>query len=129
MPDSPGQRLGEILTELAGIGPVLPGSISERWTRCQRAGCHCRDDPPRLHGPYPTWTWRPTGVGVTKTLTTAQAETLRSYSLAHQRLRQLVNELEQVSLALIEESSGIELARPESVGRRRAKPGKSVPDG
>lgn len=123
MARSPRERLGEILEELAGIGPVLPGSISDRWTRCQRAGCHCRDDPPALHGPYPTWTWRPAGVGVTKTLSTAQAETLRDYSLAHQRLRQLVSELEQVSLALIEESAGVELGRPEAVGKRRAKSG------
>jgi hypothetical protein len=36
-------------------GPVLPGSIVERSTRGQRSGCHCRADPPRLHGPYATW--------------------------------------------------------------------------
>jgi hypothetical protein len=124
MAHSPGERLGEILDELADIGPVLPGSISERWTRCQRAGCHCRDDPPSLHGPYPTWTWRPSGIGVTKTLTKAEAELLHTYSDAHQRLRQLVSELEQVSLELIEERSGVELGRPATVGKRRAKPGK-----
>src|SRR5580658_4349384 len=124
MAQSPGERLGEILDELADIGPVLPGSISERWTRCQRAGCHCRAEPPQLHGPYPTWTWRPTGVGVTKTLTTAEAEVLLEYAVAHQRLRQLVNELEQVSLELIEERSGVELGRPATVGKRRSKPGK-----
>jgi hypothetical protein len=124
MAQSPGKRLAEILGELASIGPVLPGSISERWTRCQRSGCHCRDEPPRLHGPYPTWTWRPSGVGVTKTLTTAEAEVLLAYSLAHQRMRQLLTELEQVSLELIEQQSGVQLGRPESVGKRRPKAGK-----
>jgi hypothetical protein len=124
MAQSPGERLGEILDELASIGPVLPGSISQRWTRCQRAGCHCRDDPPSLHGPYPTWTWRPSGIGVTKTLSTDEAEVLLDYSVAHQKLRQLVNELEQVSLEVIEERSGVVFGRPATVGKRRAKPGK-----
>jgi|SRR5579859_4078048 len=124
MARGPGERLGEILDELASIGPVLPGSISQRWTRCQRSGCHCREEPPQLHGPYPTWTWRPSGVGVTKTLNAAEAALLLDYSLAHQRLRRLVNELEQISLELIEERSGIVLGRPSGVGKRKPKPGK-----
>ena len=53
------QRLHEVLDEMSHIGAVLPGSISERTTRCQRQGCHCRGDPVVLHGPYATWTWRP----------------------------------------------------------------------
>ena len=64
-----GERLEEILAELGNIGAVLPGSISERRTRCQRPGCHCRAEPAVLHGPYRTWTWRPGGLAVTKTLT------------------------------------------------------------
>ena len=35
---------------------VLPGSITQRRTRCGRDGCACRADPPRPHGPYWQWT-------------------------------------------------------------------------
>ena len=35
---------------------VLPGSITERRTRCGRRNCGCHADPPRLHGPYWQWT-------------------------------------------------------------------------
>ena len=35
---------------------VLPGSITERRTRCGRPNCGCHADPPRLHGPYWQWT-------------------------------------------------------------------------
>lgn len=48
-----------IASELAAIarsGRVLPGSITKRRTRCGRANCACRADPPRLHGPYWHWT-------------------------------------------------------------------------
>jgi hypothetical protein len=118
------ERLEEILVELGHIGAVLPGSISERRTRCQRTGCHCRSDPAVLHGPYPTWTWRPSGVPVTKTLTEHEAERLAPYSAAHHRLRALLSELEQVSLELIEQSEGVDLGRGREVGNRRPKAGK-----
>jgi hypothetical protein len=35
--------------EIARSGRVLPGSISERRTRCGRANCACHGDLPRLH--------------------------------------------------------------------------------
>jgi hypothetical protein len=118
------ERLEEILAELGRIGAVLPGSISQRRTRCQRVGCHCRSEPAVLHGPYPTWTWRPSGVPVTKTLTEDEAERLGPYSAAHHRLKQLVSELEQVSLELVEQNEGVDLGRGRQVGNRRPKAGK-----
>jgi hypothetical protein len=111
-------RLAEILSELAGIGAVLPGSISERWTCCQSAGCRCRSDPPVLHGPYPTWTWKPAGVSVTKTITIEQAGRLQPYSQAHHRLKELVAELERVSLELIEQEESVDLRGGRQAGRR-----------
>jgi hypothetical protein len=119
-----GDRLAEILGELASIGAVLPGSISVRRTRCQSPGCKCRSEPPVLHGPYPTWTWRPAGVPITKTLTGDEAERLNSYSAAHHRLKELVSELEQVSIDLIEQTEGLDLGGGRQVGKRRAKAGK-----
>lgn len=118
------QRLHEVLDEMSHIGAVLPGSISERTTRCQRQGCHCRGDPVVLHGPYATWTWRPGGSPLTRTLTTDQSARLRPYSEAHRRLKQLVSELERLSLQLIAETEGIELAPATKVGDWRAKPGE-----
>lgn len=117
------ERLRAILDELSSIGAVLPGSISERTTRCQRPGCHCRVEPYVLHGPYSTWTWRRGGVAVTKTLTTEEAERLGPYSAAHHRLKQLVTELELVSLDLIEHHEGTDLGRARSVGNPRHEAG------
>jgi hypothetical protein len=91
------------------IGPVLPGSISARTTRCQCHGCHCRSGPAVLHGPYETWTW-PHGTPVTRTLTEDQSARLRPYTDAHRRLRQLVAELERSSLELIEQQEDIRLS-------------------
>jgi hypothetical protein len=86
-------RRQAIFEEIASLGPVATGSIVERTTRCQRQGCHCRADPPSLHGPYPTWLRTIKGKPVTKTLTTEQAERLRPLIAANRRLRHLVEEL------------------------------------
>ncbi len=98
--DDPALRHQQIQAELSQIGLVLPGSLTDRSTRCQRTGCHCHADPPQLHGPYPTWTRNISGRTVTRTLTAEDAERLRPYFAAHRRLRQLITELEAISMEL-----------------------------
>ena len=101
--DDPALRHQQIPAELARIGITLPGSLTSRTTRCQRAGCPCHADPPVLHGPYPTWTRKAGARSITKTLTAEDAERLRPYFAAHRRLRQLIAELEAVSIELAEQ--------------------------
>ena len=98
--NDPARRHQQIQAELAQIGIALPGSLTSRTTRCQRAGCHCHASPPTLHGPYPTWTRKAGTRSITKTLTPEDAERLRPYFAAHRRLRQLITELETVSIEL-----------------------------
>ena len=85
------RRHQQIQAELGQIGITLPGSLTSRTTRCQRPGCHCRADPPVLHGPYPTWTRKAGARSITRTLTPEDAERLRPYFAAHRRLRQLID--------------------------------------
>jgi hypothetical protein len=117
-------RLREIFAELSQLGAVLPGSISARRTRCQREGCHCRVEPAVLHGPYPTWTWRPKGVPVTKTLSEEEAERLVPYAEAHRRLKALVTEIEELSLEVIDQAEDTDLGQLTRVGNRKRKAGK-----
>jgi len=100
------QRRQEILAEMAGLWPVLPGSVVERSTRCQTLGCHCRADPPRLHGPYATWMRQDRGRQVTRTLSGEQADRLRPLVAADHRLRELVHELEALALSEVDDLLG-----------------------
>ena len=50
------EKIAAELAAIARSGMVLPGSITQRRTRCGRANCGCHADPPRLHGPYWQWT-------------------------------------------------------------------------
>lgn len=113
-----------ILAEMEALGPVLSGCIIQRSTRCQTPGCHCRADPPQLHGPYPTWTHREGGRQVTKTLSAEEAERLGPFIERNRRLHELVAELEKVSIDLVEHEEGIVLTQQSTVGKRRRQAGK-----
>ena len=121
MGNTSARRRAAIVAEIKAIGPVLPGSIVERSTRCQRSGCHCRADPPHLHGPYATWMHQEDGRQVTKTLSTEEAQRLRPLIAADRRLRALVAELESLTVAELADNA---LAESPSVGNRRSKAGK-----
>ncbi len=42
-----------IQTQLAQLGPVLPGSLSAQWNVCGTPGCRCKaSSNPKKHGPY-----------------------------------------------------------------------------
>ena len=69
-------------------------------------GATAAADPPRLHGPYPTWMRQEAGHQVTRTLSTEQAERLRPLVAADRRLRQLVRELESLALSEVEDLLG-----------------------
>jgi hypothetical protein len=117
--DNLARRHQQIQAELAQIGITLPGSLTSRTTRCQRPGCHCHADPPTLHGPYPTWTRKTGPRSITKTLTAEDAERLRPYFAAHRRLRQLIAELEAVSIELAQRPATPQ-ARPGQLGDQPA---------
>jgi hypothetical protein len=97
------RRHQQIQAELGQIGIALPGSLVNRTTRCQSTGCHCHAGPPTLHGPYPTWTCKTGGRSITKTLTAEDADRLRPYIATHRRLRQLITELETISIELAQQ--------------------------
>jgi hypothetical protein len=94
--------IGRIQAELASIGPSLPGSLVVRTGRCGKAACACHDDPPRLHGPFRSWTRKIAGKTVTRLLTEDQLDDYQVYFDNHRRLKELTRELEDLSLAIVD---------------------------
>ncbi len=101
---TPAQRaqVRRIARELAALGLALPGTLADRMTRCGRANCRCHADPPRLHGPYHQWTRKKDGKTATRILTDDQLAGYRPWFDNHRRLRELIAELEELSLAIAE---------------------------
>ena len=98
-------RPGKIAAELAAIartGMVLPGSITERRTRCGHRNCACHADPPRLHGPYWQWTRKVAARTICRWLSPGQHHDYQAWIDNDRRLRDLLARLEALGAAALE---------------------------
>jgi phytoene dehydrogenase-like protein len=93
---------GQITTLLASAVFALPGTLADRLTRCGHPGCRCHADPPQLHGPYHQWTRKKDGKTATRILTDDQLADYQPWFDNHRRLRELITELEALSLGIAE---------------------------
>jgi hypothetical protein len=109
----------EIAAELAAIarsGMVLPGSITQRRTRCGRGNCACHADPPRLHGPYWQWTRKVAAKTVCRWLSADQHRDYQAWIDNDRRLRELLTRLEALGAAAFD----ADLRRERQASRRPA---------
>lgn len=122
---SPSRRPPEarrIVAQLARLGPALPGTVLLRYTSCGRSGCRCMADPPRPHGPYWSWTRKVANKTVTRYLSDEQYAEYRAWFDNARRARELLAQLEQVSLAAVDADPRF------ATSRRRATPPTSPAD-
>ena len=95
----------QIAAELAAIaasGMVLPGSITERRTRCGHPRCACHADPPARHGPYWQWTRKIAAKTAGRWLSPAQHHDYQAWVDNDRRLRELLARLEALGTAAFE---------------------------
>ena len=93
-------RAAAIAAELASLGLALPGTLTQRHVRCGKPGCRCHADPPLLHGPYWQWTRKLNGKTITRLVPADQLDDYQQWLDNHRRLRALVTELEDLTLAI-----------------------------
>ena len=103
MEPSPDQQAARdrIAAELAAAGFALPGTLTVRSYACGKAGCRCRADPPRLHGPYAEWTRKIDGKTVTRRLSPAQLADYQPLFDNARKIRALLAELQHLTLEII----------------------------
>jgi hypothetical protein len=90
------------LAAIAATGMVLPGSITQRATRCGHRNCACRADPPRLHGPYWQWTRKIAARTICRWLSPEQQHDYQAWIDNDRRLRDLLTRLESLGAAALE---------------------------
>jgi hypothetical protein len=103
---TPEHRRQQLQAQLAEIDFILPGTINLAMNRCGKPNCACHADPPRLHGPYITWTRKIKGKTVTRRLTREQLERYQPWFENNRQLRKLISELETLSLDAAQEAEG-----------------------
>src|SRR5229473_4888070 len=96
------RQIASELAAIAATGMVLPGSITQRSTRCGRDNCACHADPPRLHGPYWQWTRKVAAKTVCRWLSPAQREDYQAWIDNDRRLRELLARLEALGAAALD---------------------------
>ncbi len=99
-------RLRQLQAQLAEVGFALPGTINIAMNRCGKQNCARHQDPPKLHGPYITWTRKVSGKTVTRRLTPEQLNRYKPWFENDRRLRQLTKELQALSLQAAEQAEG-----------------------
>lgn len=125
-----------IVEALSKTGFCLPGSLSIETTRCGKPNCACKAEPPVLHGPYHHWTRKVAGKTVGRYLSTDQIQRYQGWFDQARRLRDLLAQLETLSLRIAERAEGWEPqaaptghrrrtgTRPSATGRRRGQEGR-----
>lgn len=86
----------QLKDRLRGLGFVLPGSLTERWTTCGKPGCHCAD-PAQRHGPYLEYTRKLGGKTTGRRLTPRQAEQYRAWIANRRALDEITASMDELS--------------------------------
>jgi hypothetical protein len=112
-------RHRQIVAALATTGLALPGNVVTRFMPCGKTTCRCKAHPPQLHGPYHQWTRKIDGKTVTRWLSAEQAARYLPWFQNARRLRELLTELEAISLHVAERNEGWEPQQPPTGHRTR----------
>jgi Family of unknown function (DUF6788) len=87
------RKIERLKQQLAGLGPMHPGSLSEQYNVCGKVGCRCKDAKnPQKHGPYYqlSFTWR--GKGRTRFVRAERLAEMREKLANYKRFRELTDE-------------------------------------
>lgn len=86
-------QIEAVRNQLADLGPMHPGSLSEQYNVCGNPSCRCKDPKnPQRHGPYYqlSYTWR--GKSSTRFVRQEEVAEMRDKVSNYKRFRELVNE-------------------------------------
>ncbi|MCX5743044.1 MAG: hypothetical protein NT062_11180 [Proteobacteria bacterium] len=111
-----------LASKLAAPKPMRRGSVSERFVKCNKAGCACAEDPKARHGPYVSWVRGVGGKTQSRWISAAQATELRAQVEAGQEFRRDLESFWQACEAWAD----AELAEPEAASDEAAKKGGSM---
>jgi hypothetical protein len=94
------KRIERVRAELAALGSMHPGSLSEQYNVCGTPGCRCKDPKhPKKHGPYYQLSYTCRGKSTTRFIRAERLEEMRQKVETYKRLRDLVQEWVDLSVA------------------------------
>ena len=101
------QARQRILQQIAALGDLRPGPLHQRFIRCGKPGCRCRDKAHPGHGPYYLLQVRREGKQrTTRTVPQRLVAATQAQVAECRRLRRLVAELIEISERLCDARDG-----------------------
>jgi uncharacterized protein DUF6788 len=95
------QRIEAIKRNLAKLGPMHPGSLSEQYNVCGKPRCRCKDPKkPRRHGPYYQLSFTRRGKSSSRFVRPERVTEIRRKVENYKRFRELVNKWVDLSVEL-----------------------------
>jgi hypothetical protein len=86
------RRIKRIKTELAALGDLRPGALSEQYNVCRTPRCRCKADPPQRHGPYHQLSYSRGGRSRTENVRPEHLAAVEAQIANYRKLRDLIDE-------------------------------------
>ncbi len=120
------EEVSALASQLAEPKPMRRGSVSERYVKCNKAGCPCADHADARHGPYYSVTRVVKGRTKSRWLDAEQARQVREQVATGKKFRELVEAYwqtcEQWADAQLEDTkAGSQEAAKKRASKRRSK--------
>lgn len=93
------RRIAQIKTELAALGPLRPGHLSQQYNVCGTPGCRCKVEPSHRHGPYYQISYTCQGKSSSEFVRRQNLAAVQQQLRNYERLRTLVDEWVGLGLA------------------------------
>lgn len=110
------RRIARIKTQLAQLGDLRFGSLSEQYNVCGRAGCRCKASPPVKHGPYHQLSYTRKGKSSTRFVRRENLKAVQQQMRNYEKLRKLVDQWVELSSEL----SNLKIDQQRETKSRRA---------
>ena len=95
------QRIQQIKAELAALGEMRPGSLSQQYNVCGKPNCRCKDPQnPQRHGPYYQLSWVHQGKSTTQFIRRPLLPQVRAQIATYNKFRKLTDEWVRIALRL-----------------------------
>lgn len=112
-------RIDTIKTELAALGDLRPGTLSEQYNVCGTPNCRCKADPPQRHGPYYQLSYSRHGRSRTESVRPEHLDDVKTQLATYRRWQALLEqwidaaiELDRLRRAGSQPPAGINPRRP-----------------
>ncbi len=94
------RQIEKIKRDLAGLGDLRPGSLSQQYNVCGNPNCRCKEDRSKRHGPYHQLSFTRKGRSRSKFVKKPQLPEVKRQLKNYARLRELVDRWIELSTEL-----------------------------